>query len=110
VIYVLGYVAANLLFCCHRVNSENCNACVNMQLLQLSECGLLTTYSVQLQGTAVDFAVQIKYQALLFQFIKSLQVQVQCSKVTVSITFKIKVICEGKCIRHIIPYFLIIQL
>ncbi|XP_023706476.1 transcriptional regulator Kaiso isoform X2 [Cryptotermes secundus] len=39
----------------------------------LAECGLLTTYSVQLQGTAVDFAVQIKYQSLLFQFIKSLQ-------------------------------------
>ncbi|XP_069681022.1 endothelial zinc finger protein induced by tumor necrosis factor alpha-like [Periplaneta americana] len=39
----------------------------------LAECGLLTTYSVQLQGTAVDFAVQVKYQFLLLQFVRSLQ-------------------------------------
>lgn len=45
-----------------------------MDCLQLAECGLLTTYSVQLQGTAVDFSVQIKYQFLLLQFVKSLQV------------------------------------
>ncbi|XP_021927128.1 zinc finger protein 26-like isoform X2 [Zootermopsis nevadensis] len=41
--------------------------------MRLAECGLLTTYSVQLQGTAVDFSVQIKYQFLLLQFVKSLQ-------------------------------------
>jgi hypothetical protein len=45
-----------------------------MDYLQLAECGLLTTYSVQLQGTTVDFSVQMKYQFLLLQFVKSLQV------------------------------------
>jgi hypothetical protein len=52
----------------------NYNSDVNTDCLQLAECGLLTTYSVELQGTAVDFAVQIKYQSLLFQFVKSVQV------------------------------------
>ncbi|PSN34214.1 hypothetical protein C0J52_13133 [Blattella germanica] len=40
----------------------------------MADCGLLTTYSVQLQGSAVDFAVQIKFRFLLLQFVKSLQV------------------------------------
>ncbi|XP_067000346.2 zinc finger protein 652 [Anabrus simplex] len=39
----------------------------------LSECGLLTTYSVQLQVTTVDFVVQIKFRCVIYQFMKSLQ-------------------------------------
>ncbi|KAJ9593966.1 hypothetical protein L9F63_014607 [Diploptera punctata] len=42
-------------------------------MFTVAECGLLTTYSVQLQGSAVDFPVQIKFQFLLLQFVRSLQ-------------------------------------
>nr|CAD7416232.1 unnamed protein product [Timema poppensis] len=39
----------------------------------LSECGLLTTYSVQLQAISIDFGLQGKFRCLVYQFIKSLQ-------------------------------------
>nr|CAD7201429.1 unnamed protein product [Timema douglasi] len=39
----------------------------------LSECGLLTTYSVQLQAISIDFGLQGKFRCLVHQFIKSLQ-------------------------------------